>query len=201
MTGIKKAGLGLAAIFVLLALAAAWKLGPALAPPTHVEVGIAVGEMAPVEIGLLDSAEHDTDLGELLGEQGTVLILTRSVDWCPFCKAQLMETNMISGEIADRGYTLVGLSYDPPSSLNQFITDENISYSLVSDRDSEFIDAVGLRDPQYSDDPEVDGVPYATVMLIAADGTVQSKLVSSDYRQRPSNDYVLEMIDAALDGI
>jgi peroxiredoxin len=113
--------------------------------------------------------------------------------------SQLIESNEIADAVAQRGYSLVGLSYDPPSSLARFSSDEDIRYTLVSDEQSEFIDAVELRDPQYSKDPEANGVPYATVMLIGADGTVQSKMVSSDYRQRPSNDYVLEMIDAALE--
>ena len=69
---------------------------------------------------------------------------------------------------------------------------------MLSDEDSEFIDATGLRDPQYADDPEVDGVPYASVLVIGSDGTVQSKMVSDDYRQRPSNEYVLGMIDDQL---
>ena len=198
MTNIKRIGLGIGVVIGLIAITAAWKLGPALAPPTHLEVGIPVGEMAPVEIALRDTDGQQTNLGAFAGEQGTVLLMVRSVDWCPFCMAQLIETNEIATEIADRGYQLVGLSYDPPSSLARFSSDEEINYSLVSDQQSDFIDAVGLRDPQYSDDPEANGVPYATVLLIAADGTIQDKLVSSDYRQRPSNDYVLEMIDEEL---
>jgi len=194
----KRVGLGIAAALGSIAVIAAWKLGPALAPPTHLEVGIAVGEMAPVEIALRDTVGQNTRLGAFAGKNGTVLLMTRSVDWCPFCMAQLIESNEIATEIADRGYQLVGLSYDPPSSLARFSSDEEIKYSLVSDQQSDFIDAVGLRDPQYSDDPEADGVPYATVLLIAADGTVQDKIVSSDYRQRPSNDYVLQMIDEKL---
>ena len=198
MTMTKRVGLGIAVALGLVVAIAAWKLGPALAPPTHVEVGIAVGETAPVEIALKDTEGQNTNLGAFKGENGTVLLLTRSVDWCPFCMAQLIESNEIATEVADRGYQLVGLSYDPPSSLARFSSDEEINYSLVSDQQSDFIDAVGLRDPQYSDDPEADGVPYATVLLIAADGTIQDKIVSSDYRQRPSNDYVLEMIDGIL---
>jgi len=198
MTMTKRVGLGIAAALGLIAVIAAWKLGPALAPPTHLEVGVAVGEMAPVEIALRDTEGQNTKLGAFAGENGTVLLMIRSVDWCPFCMAQLIESNEIATEIADRGYQLVGLSYDPPSSLARFSSDEEIKYSLVSDQQSDFIDAVGLRDPQYSDDPEADGVPYATVLLIAADGTIQDKIVSSDYRQRPSNDYVLQMIDEKL---
>ena len=198
MTVWKRIGLGLAAIIGVVAVLGAWKLGPALAPPTHLETGIRVGETAPMEISLNDIEGDSTNLAAQMGENGIVLVMTRSVDWCPFCMAQLIESNEIAGEVAERGYRLVGLSYDPPSSLARFIRDEDIAYSLVSDGQSEFIDAVGLRDPQYSDDPEADGVPYATVMLIAPDGTVQDKLVSSDYRQRPSNDFVLEMIDNRL---
>ena len=195
MTTMKKIGFGLGALFGMAAIYLAWKLGPAFAPPTHLETGIPVGEAAPVEIVLKDIKGQETNLEALSGENGTVLLMTRSVDWCPFCMAQLMESNMIAGEVADRGYSLVGLSYDPPSSLQRFTNDEGIDYALVSDQQSAFIDAVGLRDPQYANDPEANGVPYATVLLIAPDGTVQDKIVSSDYRQRPSNDFVLEMID------
>lgn len=198
MTTIRKFGWGIAAAIVALILAVVWKLGPALAPPTHIEVGIEVGEIAPMEIALNDANGNETSLANVAGENGTVLIMTRSVDWCPFCMAQLIETNEITDAVKERGYSLVGLSYDPPASLARFAGDENIGYVLLSDEDSEFIDATGLRDPQYADDPEVDGVPYAGVLVIGSDGTVQSKMVSDDYRQRPSNEYVLGMIDDQL---
>ena len=123
--------------------------------------------------------------------------MVRSADWCPFCKVQLANHAEIANDLDQRGYTLASLSYDEPEKLAEFATDRELSYPMLSDTESVFVDAVGLRDPQYAEDHYAYGVPRASVLVISPDGTVQAKLVSADYRQRPSNEYVLRMVKSA----
>lgn len=176
---------------------AAWMLGPALFPPKPVDVGIAVNTAAPVEMELVSSDAEPTTLAANMGEKGMLLYLVRSADWCPFCKGQLVTTKEIQKDVIARGYSLVSLSYDKPEVLAQFIAAESIGYTMLSDPGSAMIDALGLRDPQYGEGSFAQGVPRASILLLAPDGTVKAKYVAADYRSRPSNEDVLAMLDSA----
>ncbi|XUU61757.1 peroxiredoxin family protein [Erythrobacter sp. HA6-11] len=191
---LKKLGWGVGAIVVLVLVAAAWFLGPALFSPTNMEAGETLGERVPVDMELRNENGRVASISDVAGENGTVLVMVRSADWCPFCVAQLKDHAAIAEEIKAQGYRLVGLSYDEPELLADFATEQEIPYALLSDTESRFIDAVGLRDPQYGEGHVAEGVPRASVLVIAPDGTLQAKFVSEDYRQRPSNEQVLELI-------
>ncbi len=176
---------------------AAWMLGPALLPPKSVNVGIAIGAKAPVEMALRDSAGQPTSLAQKMGAKGMVLVLVRSADWCPFCKAQLARTNDIRGAIAAQGYTLASISYDKPETLASFAKAKGLGYMMLSDEGSKMIDALGLRDPAYPAGNFAYGVPRPTILVIGVDGTVRAKYVADDYRSRPSNEDVMALIKGA----
>lgn len=192
----------LLSILVLIVAALAflgWHLWPALYAPENIDVGTPIGETVPIEMPLRDASGNDITLAELAGPSGTVLVMVRSADWCPFCKAQLKDHAQISEELKQRGYTLASLSYDQPEVLAEFAAGLSGEIAMLSDSESRFIDAVGLRDPQYGEGHFAQGVPRASVLVLAPDGTITAKLVSADYRQRPDNDFVLGMVDSTAD--
>ena len=113
------------------------------------DLGPPVGTKAP-DIGTpLDQTGQPRTLADLMGKNGLVLLFFRSADWCPFCKAQLIDINGGVAEIKKRGYTVAGLSYDSPEILAAFTAKRDIAYTLLSDPKSEVIDRYKLRDPQY----------------------------------------------------
>lgn len=187
--------IGLGVVVLVIAAGAAWMLGPALLPPEPVEAGIAVDAKVPVEMPLVRSDGEETSLGAEMGENGMVLFLVRSADWCPFCKAQLTRTEEIRGEIKGSGHALAALSYDAPEVLAAFRAEEGLGYTLLSDKGSAMIDALGLRDPQYGKGSYAEGVPRASILFLAPDGTVRDKYVAADYRSRPSNEDVVAMLE------
>ncbi len=189
----------LGATLLVFGAALAWMLGPALLPAKSIDVGIALNAKAPVEMGLLDSAGQPTSLAKRMGPKGIVLILVRSADWCPFCRAQLLRTNDIRAAVTGQGYALASLSYDKPETLTRFAQAKGLGYMMLSDEGSKMIDALGLRDPQYGADSRAYGVPRPTILVLAPDGTVKAKYVANDYRSRPSNDVVLSML-SGIDG-
>lgn len=190
----RKILIGLGAVIAVLAAVAAWHIWPAFSPPEHIEVGTSVGETVPIDQPLRDAEGNAITLADVAGKNGTVLVMVRSADWCPFCILQLEEHALIGAELEERGYTLASLSYDEPEKLAEFLEMVDRPFVMLSDTKSGFIDAVGLRDPQYPEDHYAHGVPRASILVLAPDGTVKAKLVSADYRQRPSNDFVLEMV-------
>ncbi len=193
----RKLAIALGAILLLLGAAAAWMFGPALLPAENVGVGIAKGAKAPVTMPLKDSTGEDTSLAAQMGEKGMVVYFVRSADWCPFCKAQLVSTKAIQPQLEAMGLSLVSVSYDKPTILAEFAQDEGIGFALLSDTGSKLIDAMGLRDPQYEANSFADGVPRASTLVLAPDGTVKARFVAADYRSRVSNEQVVAMAKGA----
>ena len=159
------------------------------------KAGPKLGDAIPVDMVLRDSDGNDINIGTLSGEQGTVLVFSRSVAWCPYCQAQIKGLKDVADEINSRGYALNTITYDDPETLKTFATNQKIGFPMLSDTDSKLIDAVQLRDPQYTEGMAV-GVPYASIFIIDAQGVVQARAVSGDYKVRPTNQDILSMIDA-----
>ncbi len=156
--------------------------------------GITIGDTVPTEMVLRDSTGAKTALDEQMGANGMVLVLVRSADWCPYCKAQLAALQGAKADIERAGLTLATLSYDQPATLAAYAKAKGLSYLMLSDDGSRFIDKLGLRDPQYKGQAKIDGVPYPTVLVLAKNGTVRAKNVSLDYTVRPSTQDILAMV-------
>ena len=77
---------------------------------TH-SFGPAVGATVPA-ISAPDEAGVTRTLASLSGEQGTVLLVTRAADWCPFCQVQMIQLEGIRAQIEQRGYRIVTISTD-----------------------------------------------------------------------------------------
>ncbi len=182
----------LLAVFASLTLSVA--VAPLAAKMEDSGPGIPIGAKAPVAMTLRDSSGRTATLASKMGAKGLVLVMVRSANWCPYCKAQLVGLNAIAATAASRGYPLASLSYDKPETLSGFATSKGIKFTMVGDVGSRFIDATRLRDPQYAAVPFANGVPYATVLVLGKDGTVRAKNVSLDYTVRPSNAQILAMI-------
>ncbi len=164
---------------------------------TGMDVGIALGEQAPLEQPLQNSQGEATSLAAQMGENGLVLMLVRSADWCGYCKAQLIQTSEIEEDVASRGYALASLSYDDPETLADFALNQDIGFTMLSDEGSVMIDELRLRDPEYGEDSKAFGVPRASTLVLKPDGTVAAKHVTTDFRVRPSNADILALIDSA----
>jgi peroxiredoxin len=155
---------------------------------------ISEGASIPVNFAAIDANGKPRNYASIRGKRGTVLVFFRSAKWCPFCQAQLKELRAAQSAIAQKGYTLVAISYDDPTVLAGFAKAQGIGYTLLSDKGSRMIDAFGLRDPQYAPGSFADGVPKASVLVINASGKVLKKMVSSDYKVRPSNAQVIAAV-------
>jgi peroxiredoxin len=186
-------------LLLIVAGAALWLFGPALLPPENIDAGIAKGEQAPIAMSLRDPTGKPTTLAEQMGEKGMVLLLVRSADWCPFCKAQLARSEQIREALEADGYALASLSYDEPPILAAFAAENELGFVMLSDKGSKMIDALDLRDPQYEEGSYAWGVPYASILVLAPDGTVLTKFVSEDYRSRLSNEDVKAMVKRVAD--
>jgi peroxiredoxin len=175
-----------------LALALVW---PASAMAAW-DVGPPVGSKVPA-LHVTDLKGAPMKLADLSGKNGVVLVFFRSAKWCPYCQKQLMELKGAPGPLAERGYKLAALSYDPTDVLSRFTEQRQIPYPLLSDLGSTTIDAWNLRDVRYKPDSFAWGVPYASIYVISPNGTLRAKLAEEDYKVRPPLTAAL----AAIDGL
>ncbi|MEM9809921.1 MAG: redoxin domain-containing protein [Pseudomonadota bacterium] len=166
----------------LLALALAQELGP--------EVGTTIPEV--------------DRFAAVMGDDGATIVFVRSVDWCPFCKAQVVSLDEAADEFEREGRPLVFVSYDSQATQAAFAEAEELESVFIADEGSEMIEAFGLLNEQYAPGSRVYGVPHPAIFIVDEDGTIDAKLYEDDYttnrasyRNRPATEIVLKAVEAA----
>ena len=154
-------------------------------------IGLADGVQAPV-VALLDTGGAPQTFDSLAGAKGTVVAFVRSADWCPYCKKQLIELEAAAAPLADAGWTLVAVSYDPVETLAGYKADKGLSYALLSDEGSVAIKAFNLLNTDVKPGSRYDGIPHPAIVFIGADGTIRRTLREDGYKTRPAVDLVIE---------
>lgn len=155
------------------------------------EIGLANGVQAPA-IALLDTSGTTQTLETLAGAKGTIVAFVRSADWCPYCKKQLIELEAAAAPLADAGWTLVAVSYDPVETLAGYKADKGLSYELLSDEGSVAIKAFNLLNTDMKVGSRYDGIPHPAIVFIGADGSIKRTLREDGYKTRPAVDLVIE---------
>src|SRR5437868_495295 len=113
--------------------------GDAGTPP-----GLAIGVTAP-QFTLTDQFGKEVQLSALLKNGPVAVVFHRSVDWCLYCKLQMIQLQRIKKEIEGAGAQVVGISYDSPDKLKSYAKKQKITFSLLSDVGSKTIDAYEMR--------------------------------------------------------
>lgn len=168
------------------------------------ELGPPTGAALPHGLEALDSSGAEQSFETLAGENGLVLFFVRSVDWCPFCKAQALEVNEARGAFEARGLSVVIVSYDSVEKQAVFAARNAIGVTLLSDPESEIIDAFGLRNEAHMSG-RFAGIPHPAVFIVGGDATILAKLYEEDfasddksYQRRPAVSAILGAADEAL---
>jgi peroxiredoxin len=185
-----------ASAFKLILAFMVFAFASSLEPAAAEELGPPVGLIAP-DIGKrLDQTGVPRTLADVMGSKGLVLMFFRSSDWCPFCKAQLIDMNGGAAEIEKRGYRIAALSYDSPETLKAFADKREISFTFLSDPKSEVIDLYKLRDPQYPAGNRAYGVPRPIIFILDKGGVIRAKLYEESFKVRPPVGAVITALDA-----
>ena len=164
-----------------------------------IDIGPAIGASIPADFAGRTAKGDAVTYADVAGENGMVLAFVRSASWCTFCQSQMKDLQTIAADLKDRGYELAVMSYDEPKVLDQFAKKQNISYTLLSDKDSKVINALGIRETSYKEDSMAYGVPKPVIFVIDPEGTIQAKLALEGYRDRPPLEDVMAEVDRILD--
>ena len=157
------------------------------------DIGLKVGETIP-DIPVTNIDESQNKLIDFTGENGLVILFSRSMDWCPFCQTQAIEWNKRKEEFISRGYNIVLVTYDPIETLEKFILKNDIQYRLVSDHGSNMIRAFGILNEEMKEGTRFYGVPKPIIYVVDASGEILHRFSEEDYKLRPEIDTVLQSI-------
>ena len=160
---------------------------------TTAMVCIEAGTTAP-EFSAVTAAGETVDLAGISGENGAVVVFSRSLDWCPFCKAQALELETVKADLEAQGWTMNIITYDSPEILTSFASDNDLTYTFLSDTDSAMIDAFGLRNTEMKAGSRFDGVPHPAIIYIKADGEVAGVQKEEGYRTRPPTEGIPQLV-------
>lgn len=191
------------AVLVLAAAGAAAASSP-VAETKSAELGPKVGATIPHDLSATDASGAARRFDTLVGEKGMALFFVRSVDWCPYCKAQTLSVDAARADFEKRGLSVVFVSYDDPAKQRRFAAEKSVSVTLLSDPKSEIIDAFGLRNEKHTTG-RFAGIPHPAAFIVKPDRTIAAKLYETDYAtndksyvNRPEVGAILAAADAAL---
>ena len=96
-------------------------------------------------------------------------------------------------KIEAAGIQVVGISYDSPAVLKRFSDQAKISFPLLSDPESQTIEAYHIRNAAARGKAE--GVPEPGTFILDQQGVIRAKLFLEGFRSRHTTD---DLIKAAM---
>ena len=122
----------------------------------------------------------------LMGPKGLMLVFSRSADWCPYCKTQLIELQARVPELEKKGLGLAAMTYDSPAILADFSRRRSITYPLLSDGGSATIKAFGVFNTTVDPGSTNYGIPFPGTILVNRQGVVTARFFEEAYQERNS---------------
>ncbi len=145
-----------------------------------------------IEISAQDQNGAVQTFKDLVGEKGMLFMLSRSFDWWPFCKDQLVQLAKISDQFKDVGVSIAAMTYDSVEMLKSVQEDEGIEFTLLKDSDISHVNALGILNEDYEPGSRAYGVPHPGIFIVTPDGVIRAKFAEEGFRARPDFDNVLE---------
>jgi peroxiredoxin len=141
---------------------------------------------------LKDQAGKTQTFESLRGPNGLLLVFSRSADWCPLCKSQLIDFESSRKNFEAKGIRIASVTYDSPEVLSTFAQRKNVNFELLSDTDSKLIDAFGVRNTEVTGTQV--GIAIPNYYLIGADGVIQHRWEESTLDNRVTANYFYETV-------
>lgn len=145
-------------------------------------------------------------LQTIVTEKPTVLIFYRG-GWCPYCSRHMAELQKIEDQIVDLGYQILAVSVDRPELLRETLSDQELTYTLLSDSPADVLKAFGIAyrvddetvnryksvgiDLEMSSGFDHHILPAPAVFILDQEGKVKFQYVNPDYKERINGDVLL----------
>lgn len=156
-------------------------------PPVskNVKTGPAVGARIPA-FEAVDATGKLRNFESLRGPKGLVLLFSRSADWCPYCKTNMVDLNTQVEGFRKKGLAVASLTYDSQAILQDFGKRLGIKYAMLSDPQSKVIQAFGILNDNVDKNSPQYGIPFPGTYVINEKGVVTAKYFEEDFRERYS---------------
>jgi len=158
------------------------------------KTGLPIGQSAPA-FTLTDQNGREVSLESLLKKGPVAVVFHRSVDWCLYCKLQMVQLQRIQKKIEDAGAQVVGISYDPAEKLKGYAKRQKITFPLLSDFGSKTIDAYDIRYKEAP--PETSGFARHATFILDQKGVIRAKFFRLSYQERPAVDALINALKEA----
>jgi peroxiredoxin len=174
---------------MMYALACAVVLtAPAIAqqPPVRVDVerlGPQVGAQV-ADFRLPDAQGAIRTRDSIMGPKGAMLVFSRSLDWCPYCKTQAAELQGRLAELNAQGLGVAVVTYDSPAVLADFAKRRGITFPLLSDSGSATIKRYGILNTTVAENAANYGIPFPGTFILDRRGVVTSRFFEDAYQER-----------------
>ena len=179
-----------ALLAVLLAPLPASGQQPAPQQISVAHLGPQVGDSVP-DFQLPDAQGHVWTRDSLMGPKGAMLVFSRSLDWCPYCKTQAIELQTRAAELKAQGLGLALITYDSPAILADFAHRRGITFPLLSDAGSHTIKVYGILNTTVAPDTSNYGIPFPGTFLLNRGGKVTSRFFEEAYQDRTTVSTIL----------
>lgn len=167
---------------------------------------LAVGSDVPdVTLNAVDGS--DFALRREARNQPLIVIFYRG-GWCPYCTLHLAALGEVEGELREMGFRIVAVSPDHPEKLAESVTQQDLTYTLLSDSSMTAARGFGIAFQvdaatvaQYQDYgidlEDASGethhlLPVPAVFIVGVDGRVKFVYANPDYKVRLPVDDLLE---------
>ncbi len=161
-------------------------------------VGPQVGERIP-EFSLPDGSGRIHTRASLIGPKGATIVFFRSADWCPPCKAHLIELQGHLDTLRRDGMTVFAVSRDSQAILAEFVKRYGITFPLLSDADSTVIKRFGVLDANGWVGTPRFGVPYRGTITVNHEGVVTSTFFQKTWQEHLTMASVLLRLGKGVD--
>lgn len=159
-----------------------------------------IGEKIP-DVILHDTNGKEVKTSNILAQK-TVLVVYRG-GWCPYCNSQLADMQEIEKDIVALGYQVVAVSPDAPSFLKQTLDKKELKYSLYSDSEGVFAQAVGIafqrekpKLDKYSEGKNPGFLPVPTVYVLNDKQEIEFMYINPNYSTRLKGNVLLSVLKA-----
>lgn len=146
-------------------------------------LGPQVGQVVP-DFQLQDAHGKVWTRDSIMGPKGAMVVFSRSLDWCPYCKTQVLELQSRVGELKAQGLGVAVITYDPPAVMADFSRRRGITLPLLSDPGSATIKAFGILNTTVAAGSSNVGIPFPGTFLIDRSGRVTSRFFEEAYQER-----------------
>jgi peroxiredoxin len=160
----------------------------------EVNAGLQPGVHIP-SFTLKDQNGHSQTFNSLKGSHGLLILFNRSADWCPFCKAQLIDLEGARHKFEAKGIHVIAITYDSPDILASFAKRKDLHFTMLSDPGSKLIDAFGIRNPEATGYES--GVPIPNYYLVDPDGRIRFRYSEATPADRVTANYLYAAIYGA----